>query len=420
MTRDYVLSFIAEGLAVILALTTYRIAAAQWDPDLFGEYALSRKVVSAVLVIALVGADIAVVRFIAFDAANDEARIAGYLSGAVTVVLATSTALAAGLVVLAGPLSQVVFGAPGHEAAVMAFAAVSLGGALYAVAYGYERARLRLGRAAGLLVVNTGIIPLLAVFAFPASVASSLAAMGAGWVLVAGLTLVAERRAAWARPEVTPMIRYGAPRALGLLVQMGLLAAPAIVAAHRFGLEEAGNVAFALLVLGLLSTLLTPIGVVLVPRSAEMFREGAGATLERHVSRLLTVVVPLVAVFVLLVQFAADAIVAGFLGAAYAGAAATLRVLLWAAIPWTFFVALRGLLDAHDVRPLNARNVVLASIAYALLVTVASSANAEEIAYHAAFVASVVILGVLTLVEARRVFASPPLAEPVVEDLLQP
>lgn len=418
MTRDYLVSFIAEGFAVVLALLAYRVAAAQWTADDFGEYALARKIVSAVLVIALVGCDLAVVRFIAFEAAGIPTRIAGYVSGAVIVALAAAAALTAVLLVLSAPLSVLLFAAGGHEDVVIALAAVGSGGALQGIAYGYERGQLHLGRAALLLMANTGAVPLLAVTLAP-SPALALAAMGAGWAAVGGTAIIAQRAAFAARPVVGPVFRYGAPRAVGLLLQMGFLAAPAIVAAHRFGIAEAGNVAFALLVLGLLSTLLTPIGVVLMPRSAKLLRERSSHALGRHVRRLLAIVVPAIAIAVLVIEIGADAMITAFLGPSYASAAPALRGIVWAAIPWTFFVTLRGLLDAHDVRPLNTRNVGVASAGYAGIVAVASVLTLSEAAYHLAFVAAVTVLAGLTLIDARRAVAQPLLAEPVVEEPLQ-
>lgn len=419
MTRDYLVSFIAEGCAVVLALLAYRVAAAQWTADDFGEYALARKIVSAVLVIALVGCDLAVVRFIAFEAAGIPTRMEGYVSGAIVVALAAAAALTVVVLVASAPLSVLLFGAGGHEDVVIALAVVGSGGALQGIAYGYERGRLHLGRAALLLVANTGAVPLLAVMLAP-SPALALAAMGAGWAAVGGTAIIAQRTAFTAHPLVSAVFRYGGPRAVGSLLQMGFLAAPAIVAAHRFGIAEAGNVAFALLVLGLLSTLLTPIGVVLMPRSAKLLRERSTDALGRHVQRLLAIVVPAMVIAVVLIEIGADGLITAFLGPSYVSAAPALRGVVWAAIPWALFVTLRGLLDAHDVRPLNARNVGVASAGYGGMVAVASALTLSETAYHFAFVAAVTVLAGLTLIDARRALAQPLLPEPVVEEPLQP
>lgn len=420
MTRDYVVSFVAEGLAVLLALLVYRVAAAQWSVDQFGEYALSRKIASAALVIALLGVDLAVVRLIAFDAAGDRTRMGGYVSGALVVVALASAGLAVVLLALPGPIGLALYGRPGHEDAVRALAPVALGGALYGVAYGTERGRLRMARAAALLVACTGAVPLLAVVASPASVPGALAVMGWVWAAVAVAAIVAQRPSLRARPAVGAVLAYGAPRAVGTLLTLGFLAAPAVVAAHRFGLAEAGSVAFALLVLGLLSTMLTPIGVVLMPRSARLLSERSGDALEHHVRRMLSLVVPVVTLAVLAIEVGADALVAAFLGTSYAAAAGALRAIAWAAIPWTFFVTLRALLDAHDVRPLNAKNVGLAFGAYGALVGGATVLGLAESAYHTAFVASVVVLAGLTLLDAGRALTRPASAEPVVEEPLQP
>lgn len=418
--RDYMLSFLAEGVAVALALGSYRVAASQWDPEVFGEYALARKILSVVLVIALLGVDIAIVRYLAFEAGGDHRKIASYVSGALTVFTVTSITIAIALATFAGPLSTMLFGRRGHEDLVTALGILAFGGGLYGIAYGYLRGRLRLGRAGILLVISSGVVPLVAIVQGSSSVGFALVLIGIGWAAVAGLAIFFERRTAWGQPQVRPVLAYGAPRAVGQVIQMAFLAAPAVVAAHRFGIAEGGNVAFGLLVVGLVSTGLTPIGVVLMPRSADLLRGGADRLLEAHVVRLLALVTPAVVSFVLLVQLFADPLVAIFLGPGYAASTNALRGILWAAIPWMFFVALRGLIDAHDVRPLNARNLAIASTTYALLVLLAISIEGDAAAFYAAFDLAAIVLAGLTLVAARGVFARPPLPEPVVEDLLQP
>lgn len=420
MRRDYLISFVAEGVAVALALLVYRVAAAQWPVDVFGEYALSRRIASAVLVVALVGADIGIVRFVAFEAAGRAADAAGYLRGALITVTAASAALAVILVVLAGPLAGLLFGGPGHDALPPALAVAALGGALQGVAYGHERGHLRMGRAAALLVINTGVVPLAAVLVARDSVAAVLVVMGLGWAAVGSAAIAASGGLLRAPTRVSPLVRYGAPRAAGLLSQMALLAAPAVVAAHRSGIAQAGDVAFALLLLGVFSTALTPVGVVLMPRSAAMLRDGPSGDLNRHVGRLLSLVLPLVTLAVLAVQVLAEQIAAAFLGEAHIGAALALRSLIWAAIPWACFVTLRGLLDAHDARPLNARNTFVAGAVYAALAGAAAAFDGPASAFYVAFVAATAVLAGLTLVDARRALARPRLAQAVVQQPLQP
>ena len=419
MTRDYVISFIAEGIAVALSLFVYRVAATTWAPATFAEYALSRKILSVVLVIALFGMDTAVVRFVAFEGRGRTAAAAGYLRAALMIGGGASALLIAIFVTLGGPLAQALYGEDGHASVLAILGIASLGGSLYGIAYGYERAFLRIGHAAVLLVLVTGLVPLVGVAGAPASAGPALLVMGVGWIVVGG-GAVALRLHSGAAVPIQPLFAYGASRSLGLLLQMGLLTAPAVVAAHRFGIVESGNVAFALLVLGLLSTLLTPIGVVLMPRSLHLALERDAVTLRRHVTALVVVIVPAVAGMVIVVQLVADPLVAAYLGPSYAGAAPALRAFVWAAIPWSVFVALRGLIDASDVRPLNARNVLIACTVYAVLLASAGVWRLDQAAYSAAFVISVAVLGALTLVEGRRALSRPLLPEAVVEDALQP
>lgn len=405
MTRDYLISFIAEGIAVALSLLVYRIAAQAWPTAAFAEYALSRKLLSAVLVVALLGMDLAVARSVALRG-ESHPRPAAHLGGAFIVVAGASLAVALILVPFREELGRLLFGESGHAPVVVGLAVAAIGGSIQGIAYGYERGRLRIARAGALLVI-LAVVPLAAVFAAP-DPAWALGATGIGWTVI-GATLIAGRGAAlFERPPMRELLAYGAPRSVGLLVQMGFLAAPAVIAANRFGVVEGGNVAFALLALGVLSTLLTPIGVVLLPRSAQML--STPQALRRHVTRLLALVVPSVTAGVLVVELTAGVVIPAYLGPSYGGAVVALRATIWAAIPWAIFVTLRGLLDAVETRPLNARNMLAATATYAVAIGIATAAGAGETAYYGAFLAAVIVLGALTGLEAARALSRQPTA----------
>lgn len=407
MRRDYLASFIAEAVAVLSSLLLYRIAAAQWSLEGFAEYTLSRKVLSAILVVGLVGMDLALVRWIASEA--PERRDAGgrYLTAALAIAMSASLAVAVILLALPAPLARILYGEPGHEDLLPPLALLTIGGSLQGLAYGYERGHLRIGRAALLLVLNAGVTPLAAVVLSPGSIAGALVLMGAGWTLVGGVLVALRARSFTRVAPVRPLLAYGSSRGLGLLLQMAFLAAPAVVAANRSGIVEGGSVAFALLAVGLLSTALTPIGVVLMPRGAQMIRERAVQRLRAHVRMLLAVVVPSVTVVVLLIEVLAGVLLPAYLGPSYAAGVPALRGIAWSAIPWSVFVTLRGLLDASDLRPLNARNLLTAAAVDGVLVGSAVITGAGEASYYAAFDVAVVVLAGLTLLDTRRVLASP-------------
>lgn len=404
MTRDYLASFVAEGLAVIAALLTYRLAAAQWGTEGFAEYALSRKILSALLVIALVGMEIALVRAVAMAGPAHASAIGASLRGALLIVGVSALTVALVLVLASDPLSAVFYGGTEHAGLLPGLAFAVVGGAIQGLAYAFQRGRLRLVAAGALLVVNTGLVPLAAVIAARTSIATALVAMGLAWSAVGALVILpAMRRPAGPAP-LQALLSYGAPRSVGFLVQTALLAAPPIVAAHRFGIEEAGNVAFALLALGVLSTLLTPIGVVLLPRGASMLREGSLHLLRQHVARLVVVVLAAASVGVLAIELVADSLTVTYLGPDFAAAAGPLRAIAWATIPWAAFVTLRALLDASEARALNARNLTVAAAAYAVLVAFGWTTGADRTWDQLSFVAAAALLGALTLWEAWRAF----------------
>ena len=66
--RDYVTTFVAEGLFILSYLIVFRVVADHFGPRGFGEYALARRTLAFLLPIGAIGLDIAIARYVAYAA----------------------------------------------------------------------------------------------------------------------------------------------------------------------------------------------------------------------------------------------------------------------------------------------------------------------------------------------------------------
>ena len=404
MKRDYLTTFITEGLVVASYLLTFRLVAAQLGTTGFGEYALARRTLAVLVPLGALTLDVAVARYVAYSIAERSPRTPRYVPSGVALVLGATAVLAVVLLAFRGPLAYLFFGSDRYSDLITPMPLLVLGGGLHGIAYGQLRGRSQIQRANVLMAINHAVIPLAAVLLAGGSVARILVLLGGGWTLASLAFLAVAPMDLRGLPErIVELARYGVPRLPGALLQLTLFALPSLIVAHLADITVAGSVAFGLAAVGMLGTAMTPIGFVLLPAAARMMAAGSIPELRRQVVQIarLSTIGLLVAIAV--TEVFAPQIVTAYLGPRFAGTADTLRVIAPAALPWGIYMSLASVIDAHHVRPVNARNMAIAFVTFVVLAGAALLASAPPLAIVAAFVVSLYVLGALTLLEVNSI-----------------
>ena len=212
-------------------------------------------------------------------------------------------------------------------------------------------------------------------------------------------------------PErVRELARFGVPRVPGDLLRLALFSLPGVVVAHVADISVAGGVAFGVAAVGMLGTALSPIGFVMLPVAARMMAAGDVAELRRRVINIALVTSGVLVLGIVIVEAFAPQLVLIYLGPGFASTADSLRVIAPAALPWGIYTSLASVIDAHHVRPVNARNMAVAFGVFVLGAGLLALLHAPAAAVAGIFVLSLYVLGALTLWEVHSITSQ---AEPV-------
>jgi O-antigen/teichoic acid export membrane protein len=134
-----------------------------------------------------------------------------------------------------------------------------------------------------------------------------------------------------------------------------------------------------------------------------MMSAGSITELRGMVVRIAQLTALAVTVAVVIVEVFAPQIITVYLGARFAGTADSLRVIIPAALPWGIYMSLASVIDAHHVRPVNARNMAITFAVFIAGAGVLMLVNAPALAIAGMFVVSLYVLGALTLFEIHTI-----------------
>ncbi|MEO5902807.1 MAG: lipopolysaccharide biosynthesis protein [Gemmatimonadaceae bacterium] len=413
-------TLVAEFLVTLSGVLLLKFAASMLGPVGFGEYALGRRVVGLLYLPLIMGLGVAAPRYIAIARGGVLKEYAESSFAFATLTAGLLPALAVVLVMNLIPTlsSRLIFGSPALTH-MIAPASIALAGiTLHSMVYAIHRGRSEMGFANALQVANLGFVPLGAFILGQRTAAAVLAATGIGWLVTSGvglLHLLFIERNNWhgsvsVRQHLTVLLRFGLPRVPGEFALVGLFALPSLIAVRTQGIVVAGQLSAAMSLLTIASGSFAPVGLVVLPRASAQAAAGDIAGVRRLVLRILVGGILLATAGVLIGELLIPPFIHWYFGPAFVAAIPVFRACLLGAIPYVVYVLMRSILDALDVRPINARNLMIA-----LAVLVVLSLIRSDIIWLAwSLVASLTLLGALTLREVYlRLRSSVSVPEPI-------
>jgi len=398
-------TLLAEFLVTLSGLLLLKLAASMLGPVGFGEYALGRRVVGLLYLPLIMGLGIAAPRYIAIARAGVLKEYAESSFAFATLTAGLLPALAVVLVMNLIPslTSRLIFGSPALTH-LIAPASIALAGiTLHSMVYAIHRGRSEMGFANALQLANLGLVPLGAFLLGQRSAAAVLIATGAAWLVISGvalLHLLYLERGNWhgsvsVRQHLTVLLRFGLPRVPGEFALVALFALPSLIAVRTQGIVIAGQLSAAMSLLTVASGSFAPVGLVILPRASAQAAAGDIAGVRRLVLRILVGGLLLATAGVLIGEVLIPPFIHWYFGPAFVPAIPLFRTCLLGAIPYVVYVLMRSILDALDVRPINARNLMISLAVLVLLCVIRSG-----IIWMAwSLIASLTLLGVLTLRE---------------------
>ncbi|MFN6179062.1 MAG: glycosyltransferase [Flavobacteriales bacterium] len=389
--RDSLLTYGAEGLAMVGMVLAYRLAAQEGRHEL-DLYVVVRRTVSFIFPLLLLGAVVGITRFVAMKSRPEERR--RYLIASLYWVVPMAGSVFLIGVLFPEQISWVVFGSGSEKDLVPPLALMIAGIALYGLGYSFQRGRRQLVTANSIQVLALAAVPCLAFF-LSNELVTICWGTGIAWMaiaLFAMLPAISGPSPGSCAKERGDLLRYGLPRVPGDMALGALLTLPVYVVARTHGLTASGEIGFGTTLLNLAAALFSPLALILLPASASQLASGDHAGLSARIRKLTRLTLAACIGITLVFELAADPILHVYLGENYKDYVFMSRVIFLGAMPFGFFVGLRSVLDAYYHTPRNGINLITA-----LMLLLIGSAIHFIIPTPAIFVAGVLVLALTYL-----------------------
>jgi len=405
--KEYGGTFAAEFTVLACQIVVYKLAAKFLGTLGFSEYAVARRTISLLQPVMMLGMAVGLPRYMAMaEGAGDDPQARRFFGAAAQCVgLAVAVAIVS-LSLWPQWFAYLFFGHRDYGFLVRPLALILAGLSSHALVYSYLRGRMAISKANMLNLVNLGFVPVLVFIFFHEGAADVLWALGAGWtgVALAALCFAPVASAVCdVRAESKELLTYGLQRVPGDFALMGLLAFPALLAAHSSGIEHAGYVAFGISITNMVAAIFAPVGIILLPKMSRNLGLRNFGEIRKEVKLIGWSTAGASLALVAVGEACAESAIRLYLGANFLSAIAPVRIVLLAALPLALYYALRSAIDAFHRKAINTINLGIAFLFFISLCVLSSLASGVPDGVLWSFVASASLLALLTCLEVRRI-----------------
>lgn len=309
---------------------------------------------------------------------------------------------------LGAPLfSELFFGEVKYVRFIFPLTLLLIGFGVHAILYGFLRGRQTIYLANIIQLINVGIIPVL-VFFLADDVEDLIYWNSLLMLLVcllAGILVVRRFPSDWKiadlKTDAKELLRYGLPRVPGDFALLALLTLPTYLSLQiNHDIVLAGEIAYSITLLNMAGAAFGPISLVLLPEIARFLTEKNTGQIRKRFRVFVALSLGLTTFGYLIFYFFNELVFRILLGNKVSSNIDDICIIMLLSVfGYSLFVVLRSFLDAIKVTAVNAFNLLIALGTYLLLVAAASFWKLDSSYYLIAFVVSMTLLGLLTLIK---------------------
>lgn len=413
MKIDLLFSLLVKVIITVFGLLSYKLAIIYFGLEGFSEYSLSKRIISLLYSIFLLGLGVAIPRYLSMYK-DDRYEQGGFFYSGLILIFISNLVLMIILILMREKLALFFFSSERYAHLIFPIG-VSISGMLWhAFVFSYFRGNLEFLKANILQLVNLAVIPITA-FLLSSSVYYVFLVSGILTILMSGIiiiklilkqSVVKDLKMLSIVRNIKTLVTYGLGRVIGDIGLAMLFFIISILSTQMYGIKVGGIVSFSISILNLLASFFSVIGIVLLPKLGLLYSTGKIDMIRKYTIKItiFTVLISTSIVFIGLGfgRFALNF----FINDLNSNYWELMRLSFLAIVPYSIYVVLRSVIDAVYSTPYNALHVF---ISLSVLFVLSSFIYIFQCNYYClmySLLFSLSILAFLTLVKSYSVLRS--------------
>ena len=400
--KNYIITFGTEIFILFLSFVIFRVANERMTDIAFSEYTLSRRNISFLQPLLMIGLGVAVPRYVSIHPKRDS-----FLPASLILMTIVSLLFLLVLTLGSGLFSNLFFGDGTYQNYILPLCILLIGYGYHAILYGYLRGKKEVYFSNLIQLVNIGFLP-ISVLLYTQNVQQLLLLNGVFLLiscLIFGLyvfikwQIQLDFQSCWEDAKL--MLNFGLPRILGDFALLAILTFPTyIVLSLQKNVLTGGDVAYSITLLNLVGAAFGPLSLVLLPEIGGFLAEKRIDLIKKRFYVFVLSGIILTLIGYLTFYFFHEFILNLLLGKDHRNEIFEIaQIVLLGSFGYVLYIILRSFLDAIHVKAKNATNLLIALTVYIAMAGYGYSMHVKSITYIYYFVISLNTLGLLTFIK---------------------
>lgn len=410
--KDILLTFLTEGTVLMAVIFIYRLIAKNFGPQGIGEYSLIRRVISIVQPLILLGVSIGLPRYIAI-AKNKSEKIL-YVKIATLIIIFSNLFFLFIILLLKENFAKIFLGSITNIHLVIPFLVLLIGLNFHVLIYCCFQGQLMTSVFNFLQILNLALIPITILLLKEISLRKTVILMGIGIIFTSLLffslflikDIIKPFNKHYYKQTLKNLLKYSIPRIPGDFAFMALFSLGPIFVAHLSSIEDVGYLSISQKIVSLAASAIFPLGLILLPKISSLISQGEYNYIKTNIDIIIGFVIHIFIFVCIQLMIFSDIIVKYWLGEKFINAVKIMRIVSISTIFYAFYVSMRSVIDAAEVKPLNTINLLIALSIFLFISVVFFlwKPFSAVINFGIAFDISMICLGILTYFSVRKIY----------------
>ncbi|MFD0680806.1 MULTISPECIES: oligosaccharide flippase family protein [unclassified Paenibacillus] len=408
LSSDIFWTLISTLLTTLLSLASYGIAARVLEASGMGEYMLIRRVTTVLVPLLMLGLPIALTRYLALAKKDDTKIRLQYTFATSLPILFVLVIVLLGTLFLPNKWGEMLLGTSWKMLGLPMMILI-IGLCFHSFVFALYRGMLNIKFANFMTLINIGFVPFIVLLIPQKNIAYIVSTIGFTMIAVSIIFLANILKDFNFRGQFDiysycrvfkQVMLYGLPRVPSFFVSAFLLSLGSIILANQGEMLGVVAITAGLNIIFMFSSAVSPIGIVLLPRGAELMMQGRKKELSYLSRNLILSTIHLSSLFFFLWMFKGPQILHIWLNINL-NEQVILTMIVSLAFPfYMIYEVLRNLLDALSSKPLNTLTLSVALSVLLILYKILSSSDLinSSMSLAIASAASLIVLGIMTII----------------------
>lgn len=368
LQKDYFYTYITYGISFVSTLAIYYFLSQRFANVEFEKYNLSRRVIGITSVLLMLGVAVSLPKSVAilkFTHISNLYKVANLFSS-LLFVLTVGIIFSLSVVVFPKFYGELFWNSDKYNSLIKVISVFIVSTLFFNIVFSFSRGLMDMTLANTMTLCNA-LIPLLFLPLFSKIENYYLTYAGLNFIIAFSFLYIIFKKHClkifffpkFFFRQLYRILNFGIPRVPGDFALEGILSIPVFITAHIVNTQDASNLGFAISLISMIGTFISPVSIILLPYSARLMSQKNLKELKKHVNTIFLYFLPLTFILSIVIFFFTRPFLEVLFQKSNYNISFYIQMVSGVFLPYTIYLIVRSVNDIFYTTAVNAINTML-------------------------------------------------------------